>query len=291
VRHYCTYFDGNYAPQGLAMLHSLRRHDPGAEVLVWALDAGALAAVERHAPPGVTVELHPTAGAENIWRLTPGLVLAAMDRWPEVAYVDADIYWFASPQPLYDEAGDATAAIIPHRWAPEHAARLRPNGVYNVGWVWFNGDVAADLAMVWQWQCDHWRPAGDWRRFMDQPFLDLWPHFGAHVIQHLGANLAPYNQARYNGYTDTDGVRCVEDPLDDLSIGAILFYHFHEWRWWMVAERECRFARGGYPLQPWVVRECYEPYEDKMGAWICHLVTSGTLTPENCARCRPTPTA
>ncbi len=251
MRHYCTYFDGNYAARGMAMLHSLALHDPGCRVLVWALDGKAFDALEHCRPSCVEqIELRETVGVENIWRLTPGIVLHALKAYGEVAYIDADLYWFSSPQPMYDEAGNAPAAIIPHRFPPDRQHRARDVGEYNVGWVWFNGEGGEEIARVWGWQCRNWKPYGRWQRFMDQPFLDLWPHYGAHVIQHLGANLAPYNQKQYSERR-----------------APVIFYHFHEWK--MLDATHC--TRGGYPLRDWVVRECYEPYEAEIAFWTKEL--------------------
>ena len=48
-RAYCTYFDHNYLPRGLALYHSLQRHAPGAQLWVLCLSEAchrALAALD-----------------------------------------------------------------------------------------------------------------------------------------------------------------------------------------------------------------------------------------------------
>jgi hypothetical protein len=39
VRHYCTYFDHHYFPQGMAMMESLRKVQPEARFTVLGLSA------------------------------------------------------------------------------------------------------------------------------------------------------------------------------------------------------------------------------------------------------------
>jgi len=58
-------------------------------------------------------------------------------------------------------------------------------------------------------------------RFADQKYLDSWPENfnGVRVIQHKGANLAPWNVANYRITTQANTVMVDEQ--------ALLFFHFH----------------------------------------------------------------
>src|SRR5258706_490509 len=133
-RIYCTYFDHNYLSRGLAMYHSLRRHAPGAKLWVLCLSEqcySVLAAMKL--PDLVAVPLAEFEAAdaevaatragrstiEYYFTLTPAWMLFVLDRqtaaeW--VTYLDADLYFFASPEPIYGELSDAVSAIIPHRY-------------------------------------------------------------------------------------------------------------------------------------------------------------------------------
>jgi hypothetical protein len=69
-------------------------------------------------------------------------------------------------------------------------------GLYNVGWVSVRRrEDGIEALRWWRERCIEWcydRVEGD--RFADQRYLDRMPEtFGAHVISHLGANLAPWN--------------------------------------------------------------------------------------------------
>ena len=196
---------------------------------------------------------------EYIWTLTPSLPMHVLARYLDViaiAYIDADCYLFASLAPLYAEVGDAPIAIIPHRWSPQHIERLKPNGLYNVSWVYFTlQEPALECLNEWRAQCLAWcYQQNDGARFADQGYLNDWAErYGAHVVQHLGANLAPWNQEQYayrvngHGLEISDGQR--SDPL--------LFYHFHEFA--HVDGRVTR--RTNYPLCAEVAEQVYAVYE------------------------------
>ena len=58
-----------------------------------------------------------------------------------MTYLDGDLYFFASPEPIYGElARCRRSAIIPHRYAP-NIGRLQRFGTYNVGWVGARNDA------------------------------------------------------------------------------------------------------------------------------------------------------
>ncbi|MCX8125374.1 MAG: hypothetical protein N3F66_14595, partial [Spirochaetes bacterium] len=81
---------------------------------------------------------------EYYWTCTPSLPLYILRNNPNVdliTYLDADLYFFSDPQPIFDEMGDASILIIEHRYAPEHRDLEKKAGIYNVGWVSFRHDI------------------------------------------------------------------------------------------------------------------------------------------------------
>src|SRR5260221_7944857 len=52
-RVYCTYFDHNYLPRGLALYRSLQRHSPGARLWVLCLSDACHQALTTLAPPAL----------------------------------------------------------------------------------------------------------------------------------------------------------------------------------------------------------------------------------------------
>ena len=256
----CCLWDSAYHKNGLALLASLRQHNPDFRLFVLALDAHVYAELDGQANVEAfylpTVEddamLEAKANRTHIeyaWTLASVFTYWVVDVFnpPSLAYMDSDCYLFNSLASLYDEVRDAQVAITPHRWTPSQADRLRGAGIYNVGWTYFARGDGYKCLREWRDKCLKWcyhRVEAD-GRFADQGYLNDWPQrWGAHVVKHLGANLAPWNQEQYiyNGLTVSDGKRTDQ----------ILFYHFHGG------------LDTGYVLNPGV-RGLYNEYAGRMG--------------------------
>src|SRR5207237_5145326 len=97
------------------------------------------------------------------------------------------------------------------------------SGIYTVGWVSFRRD-ADGLACLrwWRERCLEWcRDRHEDGRFADQKYLDDWPtrFEGVRVLQHKGANLAPWNLSNVTVQIREGRIQADEEPL--------LFFHFH----------------------------------------------------------------
>ena len=163
---------------------------------------------------------------EYYFTCTPSLPLYILNHWPEVeliTYLDADLFFFSDPTSLFDEIGDHSIAIIAHRFPPR-MRHLEAHGFYNVGWLTFRRDEQGlQCLQVWRDQCIEWcydRVEGG--RFGDQKYLDDWPrrYTRAVVLQHPGANLAPWNIANYR-IRGRHGRLWVDDQ-------PLVFYHFQD---------------------------------------------------------------
>ena len=164
-RVYCTCFDRNYLSRGLALYHSLQRHAPSARLWVLCLDQASYELLARLALPGVVaVELGKLEAAdpalaatrlnrsriEYYFTCTPAWLLYVLQQeagseW--VTYLDGDLFFFASPEAIFDEIKDAAFTIIPHRYTPavEH---MRKYGIYNVGWVGARNDPRSPVSSL-----------------------------------------------------------------------------------------------------------------------------------------------
>lgn len=162
---------------------------------------------------------------EYYFTCTPSLLLYIMDRDPEVdivTYLDADLYFFSSLEPVYEELGDGSILIIGHRFPPV-LKHQEIYGIYNVGMLSFRRDKNGLTCLHW-WRerCLEWcydRFEND--RFADQKYLDDWPErfAGVVVLQHKGAGLAPWNLANY--------VYSVKNTKILIEGQPIIMYHFH----------------------------------------------------------------
>lgn len=286
----CSHFDINYLDKAVALYRSLAQHAPreGFHLYAVALDEPTWKFLAHQNPPLpnlTTIRLEQIetdtlrkikrirTHQEYCWTLTPSVVyyVLCQHQPDELAYIDADTFFFSSPRPLYNEVRSANAeiAIIPHRFAPEHQNK-NANGKYNVALVYFrNTPIARKCLERWRDQCNAWcyaRAEGD--RFGDQKYLDDWQKFyGAYEVKHLGANLAPWNQLQYE-YEYDDGLYIIDAARLDVGYGAInridplLFYHFHEFT--MNERGEVR--RTNWQLHADVARYVYPPYEQAIRA-------------------------
>jgi hypothetical protein len=177
------------------------------------------------ADPEVAATRSTRSAIEYYFTCTPSLMLFVMNNEPGaewVTYLDSDLFFFASPDPIYGEMKEAAFGIIPHRFT-KRAASHRRFGIYNVGWVSVRRrDDGIAALRWWRERCIEWcydRVEGD--RFADQRYLDRLPGLfaGVHVIEHLGANLAPWNIAGYR-IEWRDGSVQIEGRY------PLLFFHF-----------------------------------------------------------------
>ena len=240
---FCTYFDRHYLARGISLIRSLQRHSPNAKLLVLCLDdptrdviarlgwpevhAVALAELER-ADPVLEAAKATRTRLEYYFTCTPAWTRYAMQFVaPDelLVYVDADLWFFSSPDPIFEELGRGSVAIVPHRF-PDETSVLSMFGVYNVGFLAFRNNRAGHAVLDdWRTCCIEWchdRLEDD--RFADQKYLDAWPgRFpGVHAVQHPGAGLAPWT---WMGHT-------IDVQRDPPSVDGqpLIFYHFHAFR-------------------------------------------------------------
>jgi hypothetical protein len=271
TRHYCTLFDSHYLVRGVALHESLMRHGGDFHLTVFCFDElahrrlaelqlphvslVALAQLERRQP--ALLEVKPTRSpVEYCWTATPTLPLqmfAADPGLADVTYLDADLYFFGDPAPLFAEMADASILITPHRHAAPYR-HYRISGEYNVQYLTFRNDERAHRCLEW-WQerCLEWCYARlEDGKLGDQKYLDDWPErfAGVHVLEHKGGGLAPWNVSEYR--LGTRGGRPMVD--DD----PVIFFHYHGLR--LRRDGSHRLAPPGYLIPSDARRLMYEPY-------------------------------
>jgi len=243
TRYFCTYFDRNYLSRGLALYRSLQRHCPGFQLWVLCMDRVCYDALTVLGLPGlqaIALDDYEQGDKdllqakqnrtliEYYFTCSPSLPLFILNHYPRVdliTYLDADLFFFADPAPIYEELAERSIGIIGHRFPP-CLQGLERYGIYNVGWVSFRRDTHALACLRWwrerclEWCYDRYEDG----RFADQKYLDDWPSRFQRVavLQHKGANLAPWNLANYTIRANRDRILVDEDPL--------IFFHFHRLR-------------------------------------------------------------
>lgn len=240
MRRYCTYFDSNYLARAMVLLESLKEHEGEFVLHALCLDDQAYEAVSRlHDPQCLPLSLAEVEAfdtrllvartnrslIEYYFTLSPFLPLYLLRSVPEIyqiTYIDADCCYYSPPQPIYDEMGDASILIIEHRFSEEQK-ELYKYGRFNVGLQVFTNKPQA-IACLEQWaeQCLLWCYARlEEGKFADQKYLDAWPakYDLTHVLQHKGANVAPWNIGNYIMSQRGSQLYVDSEPL--------IMYHFH----------------------------------------------------------------
>lgn len=241
-RYYCTYFDRNYLAKGLALIESLQSHESREfEIFVVCLDEFTRAVLTKlDVPQARLLALHDIEAGdfelmekkysrtpvEYYWTLTPTINKWILEKNPGIdvlTYVDADLYFYSDPQPIFDELGHSSVLIHEHRFSAS-LAHLEPScGRFNVGLLCFrNNRQAMNVLESWRAQCLEWCFFRfEDNRMGDQMYLNEWPgQFDSiTILQHIGAGVAPWNHANYL-YDTVDG---------DVTVSGqpLIFYHFH----------------------------------------------------------------
>ena len=174
TRHYCTYFDSRYLACGLTLYRSLERH--AGEFLLWvlcfddasyealrALDLPHLKAVslaEFEEGDVALLATKPTRSrVEYIFTCTPSWPLYIFRHDPGIevlTYLDADLYLFSPPEPVFAELGEDSLLITRHDF-PMWLKDQECYGVFNVGLMVFRNDAIGHEALEW-WRarCLEW---------------------------------------------------------------------------------------------------------------------------------------
>jgi hypothetical protein len=215
LRHYCTYFDHRYLPQGLALYNSMRQHIGDFHLSVLALDERCATVLRGLRLKDVEIinlgELEKADPEFQKSRLNRSLVefyftstscflhhlLKTRNEIDRLTYIDADTYFFADPGVIEREAEKSSIVITPHRFRPELTLSHLKFGAYNVGWLSFKQDQAGLACLAhWRKQCLEWcKDEPEEGRFGDQGYLDEWPKLypSTLVLDRPGFNEAPWN--------------------------------------------------------------------------------------------------
>jgi hypothetical protein len=253
VNHYCTYFDRGFLIQGLALWRSLAASDSGAFLWVLALDNFTADTLNRLNEPSLRVvslaqlELgDPALLAAKASRTRVEYYFTLSPCWPRwvlmqnpdldrLTYLDADLFFFADPTPIFAamDAARASILITAHRF-PSWLDHYEQHGRFNVGVLSFrNDDNGRTCLDTWRTQCLAWcHDRVEAGKYADQGYLDQWPVLLGRallVLDDPGVNLAPWNWSRYE-------LTSVAPPMVDGR--AAIVFHFARFRpksslrWW-----------------------------------------------------------
>ncbi len=266
--HYATYFDRHYLTRGLALLRSLEQHcapfvlwvlclDAETEELLRRLDSQhvrrvPLAELEQADPALLAVKPNRQP-VEYFWTCGPALLVHVLRRDPTIetlAYLDADMFFFDAPAPIFAGLRDRSIVLMEQRYVQAKGGR------FNVGMLAFRRTPSA-LACLnrWREQCLEWcydrfEPG----RHGDQKYLEEWPdRYDVTILEYAGAGVAPWNVETQRIHYRGGRVLVEGDPLVVYHFARIhlihrWIYELHDYRW---QDRK---------MDPLVRRWIYAPY-------------------------------
>lgn len=279
--HLCTLFDSNYLSRGVAMYESLKRYSKDFHLYILAFDEKCERVLKQLNLEKVTIislvdfedekllSIKSTRSrVEYCWTCTPSLIKYCIETYNlnMCTYLDADIYFYADPEILISEMGDASVMISPHRYTPCYD-QSSTSGIYCVQFVAFRRDEKGMKVLDW-WRnaCIEWCYAKvENGKFGDQKYLDDWPQRfeGVHIMQHTGGGVAPWNVQQYKLFKiEKDKIYLMEKETK--KVFPLIFYHYHNLRF----QENNKIDLGSYLLPSWVRKGLYSQY-------ILHLIAIG----------------
>lgn len=215
----CTITTESHLFKVMALADSVRAFMPELPVHVLVTDQQADRVPAEWQRPGIHFHGLETVGAEGMgkrmlrayghdpdrlrWCMKPVFLRYLLDQGiQQLLYLDNDIYFFSSPDFLFDLLTQHAVLLSPH-WRTldprKDPVEFRVNfldGLYNGGF--FGAAEAARPALDWWaevclYRCVQDRASGFWD---DQRYLDLLPvrFERVHVLQHQGCNVAVWNR-------------------------------------------------------------------------------------------------
>jgi hypothetical protein len=273
MHNFCTLFNTKYLSRGLALYYSLEKVCKDFHLYIFAFDdqtreilnklnlanATIISLSQFEDKDLLSVKSDRTI-AEYCWTATPSTIFYVIKNYnvESCTYVDADVYFYLSPQIIFDELVDNSILLTEHRYSHEYRKDEKNNGKYCVQFITFKNDIYGLEALTW-WkdQCIIWcYNRHENGKFGDQMYLNDWTtrFRKVHVMQHLGGGLAGWNISQYDFFMDNEKFYGIEKRSGNKF--DIIFYHFHYLKY---------YTNGMLELGPRIISESakqyfYKPY-------------------------------
>ena len=238
--NFYSLFDESFLIKGLALHESLLKHCPeGFKLWVLCADQTTFNILNKMNLKYVTLltlddieddelrEVKKTRTMrEYCWTIKTSVGTYIFNKHPELEtlfYLDSDIYFYSSPEPLYKEFEGKSTLLFPHLLPPKRKWKEKDVGKYNAGMFMFRNDKDGREALEWWRQvCNMWcYDTPGQGRIGDQKYLDEFEEKfkGVHATEHIGADVAIWNIENYKGM--------IKKKNDEVFIGNEPLICFH----------------------------------------------------------------
>lgn len=243
---FCTLFDSNYLDKGLSLYRSMKKHIPTFRLYIFAFDDKCLDVLsDMRLKNVIAVPLKDIMNetmqriqkertrAEFCWTSTAVIIEHVLQNYHEkiCTYIDADIYFFADPEPVIQEILDAKCSVglVEHRFErnAEYGEKIFNFGRYCIQFNTFlNDKEGRSVLKDWKENCIKWcYDTVEDGRYGDQKYPDRWcqQYSCVHVSTYLGAGAAPWNLYMYTDICRKNGdiwMKYRNKPFQ------LIFYHY-----------------------------------------------------------------
>lgn len=245
---YCTVLSSGRLYQAIAFFLSLKQVEDDAVIKTLCMDDAAfdllhqmnfthvdLFHVRELETPELLEKKEERDDSEYCWTLKPIWIewLFEQEQAEEVTYLDADLFFYKSPQVIFQNQPNASVLlsrgdIVIPSFDPEEVKVLQKLlGRYNSGFIHFKGDEAGRKCLSW-WKQECLKECKNAPRegkFGDQGYLDHMPMLFEKVeeIETKGVNIGHWNYGEYS-YEEKNGRILLENGH------PLICYHFSGFR-------------------------------------------------------------
>ncbi len=276
MNNFCTLFDSFYLLKGLALYNSLAKQPEPFHLYIFAFDDRCHDILTKLKLTYATViplsDLEDErlkavksgrSKGEYCWTATTSAILYCLDKFnlERCTYIDADLFFFNSPQIALREIGDKSVLMTEHHYSPEYDQSAL-SGKYCVQFMTLKNDAAGlKILNWWKDRVIEWcfsRREGD--KFGDQKYLDDWTTRFAGLVaesKYWGAGVAPWNTQRFEFFKQDGIIKVRENGI----AYNLVFFHFHDSQLYFFLNK-LRIFPGSYIFNPNpLVKEIYAAYE------------------------------
>lgn len=271
TNHFCTICSSSRVFNCLALYDSIIRFNPKTMLWILCMDSASFDKLERLSLKKVTLikmSVLQIKDAEYLqrksdrtfneycWISKPILMLYILtnhDAVTRLTYLDSDIYFFSSYEPIFSEMGIHSILLSPHRISSKkyRIENDKNFGKYNAGLISIKNDKNGIKCLQWwrkkclsKWTKNH--------KGGDQKYLDQWPVLfrNVHILKNYGINLGPWNVFQYTLH-NRKGALFVNDE-------RVVCYHFS--RVFIYQKRKFTFFFSATNFSDEALELVYVPY-------------------------------